>query len=74
MCVGKGRVDLDGTGVALQGALNVLHLLQGVAHVTDGERGGEGQTRGREEGEEGMGRRKASEGQDEGEEGMDKYK
>lgn len=30
----EGWVDLDGTSVALEGALNVLHLLQCVAHVT----------------------------------------
>lgn len=31
--VGEGWVDLDGTCIALQCALDVLHLLQGVAHV-----------------------------------------
>ena len=35
--VGKGWVDLDGTSVALEGTLYVLHLLQGVAHVTVGK-------------------------------------
>ena len=30
----EGWVDLDGTSVALEGALNVLHLLQCVAHIT----------------------------------------
>ena len=34
--VGKGRVDLDGPGVALQGSLYVLHLFEGVAHVRVG--------------------------------------
>lgn len=32
--IGKGRVNLDGTGIALQGSLDVLHFLEGVAHVT----------------------------------------
>ena len=31
--VGEGWVDLDGAGVALESALHVVHLLQGVAHV-----------------------------------------
>ena len=33
MLTGEGRVDLDGAGVALESALHVVHLLQGVAHV-----------------------------------------
>ena len=28
MSVGEGRVDLDGTSVALEGSLDVLHLLE----------------------------------------------
>ena len=31
--VGEGGVDLDGSGVALHGPLDVVHLLEGVAHV-----------------------------------------
>ncbi len=31
--VSKGRVDLDGPAVALHGTIDVLHLLQSVAHV-----------------------------------------
>ena len=31
--IGEGGVDLNGPGVALQGSLDVLHLLQRVAHV-----------------------------------------
>ena len=33
MLTGERRVDLDGAGVALECALHVVHLLQGVAHV-----------------------------------------
>ena len=33
MGIGKGRVDLDGSGIALKGSIDVLHLLQGVTHV-----------------------------------------
>lgn len=33
MGISKGRVDLDGTSVALQRPLHVLHFLQRVAHV-----------------------------------------
>lgn len=40
MCVSKGGVDLNGTCVALQCPLHVLHLLQGVAHVGVGIRKG----------------------------------
>ena len=40
MLTGEGRVDLDGAGVALEGALHVVHLLQGVAHVGIGVREG----------------------------------
>jgi hypothetical protein len=36
MCVSKGRINLDGSGVALQRALDVVHLLQSVAHVAVG--------------------------------------
>ena len=34
--VGKGRVDLNGTRVTLEGAVDVLHLLQRIAHVAVG--------------------------------------
>lgn len=34
--ISKSRVDLDGTGVALQGSLYILHFLQCVAHVRVG--------------------------------------
>ena len=34
--VGKGGVYLNGTGVALEGTLKVLHLLEGVPHVAVG--------------------------------------
>ena len=34
MSVSKSRIDLDCSRVALQCALDVLHLLEGVAHVT----------------------------------------
>ena len=33
MGVSKGRVDLDGPRVALKRALDVVHFLEGVAHV-----------------------------------------
>ena len=33
MGVREGRVDLYGPGVAQEGTLDVVHLLQGVAHV-----------------------------------------
>lgn len=33
MRVCEGRVNLDGSGVALQSSLYVVHLLQSVAHV-----------------------------------------
>jgi hypothetical protein len=36
MRISKGRIDLDGSGVTLQRALDVVHLLQSVAHVTVG--------------------------------------
>ena len=36
MGVGKCRVYLDGPGVALHGSIDVLHLLEGVAHVAVG--------------------------------------
>ena len=36
MGVGEGGVDLDGARVALQRRLDVLHLLQRVAHVAVG--------------------------------------
>lgn len=32
--ISKGGVNLDGTSVALEGTLNVLHFLECVAHVT----------------------------------------
>lgn len=32
----KCRVNLNGTSVTLQGALNILHLLQSVSHVRVG--------------------------------------
>ena len=38
--VGEGGVDLDGSGVALHGPLDVVHLLEGVAHVGVGVREG----------------------------------
>lgn len=31
--ISKGRVDLNGTGVALQRSLYILHFLQCIAHV-----------------------------------------
>lgn len=33
MGIGESRVDLDGSRVALESSLDVLHLFQGVAHV-----------------------------------------
>ena len=33
MGVGEGGVDLDGSGVALHGTIDILHLLEGVPHV-----------------------------------------
>lgn len=33
VCVSKGRVNLDGTGVALKCSLHILHLLQCISHV-----------------------------------------
>lgn len=33
MRISKGWVDLDGAGVALKSSLDILHLLEGVAHV-----------------------------------------
>lgn len=33
MSVSKGWVDLDGTSIALQSSLDILHLLQRIAHV-----------------------------------------
>ena len=36
MGIGKGWVDLNGSGVALQGSIDVLHLLQSVTHVAVG--------------------------------------
>ena len=36
MGVSKGWVDLNSSSVALHGAINILHLLQGVAHVAVG--------------------------------------
>lgn len=38
MSISKGRVDLDGSAVTLHGTINVLHLLQSVAHVAIGVR------------------------------------
>lgn len=34
--ISKGRVNLDGTGVALQRSLYVLHFLQCITHVRVG--------------------------------------
>jgi len=31
--ISKGRIDLNGASVALKGRLQILHLLQRVAHV-----------------------------------------
>ncbi len=36
VCVGKGWVDLDGSGVAVQGTLHILHLFESVTHVRVG--------------------------------------
>ena len=36
MGIGKSWVDLYGSGVALQGSIDVLHLLQSVPHVAIG--------------------------------------
>ena len=33
MGIGKGWVNLNGSGVALKGSIDVLHLLQCVPHV-----------------------------------------
>ena len=33
MSISKGWVDLNGAGVALKGALYILHLFERVAHV-----------------------------------------
>lgn len=38
MSVSKGGIDLDGTSVALESSLDILHLLEGVAHVAVQER------------------------------------
>lgn len=37
--ISKGGVYLDGTSVALEGSLDVLHFLKCIAHIT-GRRGG----------------------------------
>ena len=34
--IGKGRVYLYGSGIALQGTIDILHLLKSVAHVAIG--------------------------------------
>lgn len=36
MGIGKGRIDLDGTSVALQRPLHILHFFQRVAHIRVG--------------------------------------
>ena len=36
MCIGKGRVDLYGSGVTLDGTRHISHLLQRVPHVAVG--------------------------------------
>lgn len=46
----KRRVNLNGTGVTLQGSLNVLHLLQGVSHVRVGVGEGRTDSKGRDTG------------------------
>lgn len=33
MSISEGRIDLDGTSVALQGSLDILHFLQSISHV-----------------------------------------